>query len=325
MVMATGIVSVAAHLHTFEFLARSLLWLNIFFYLVLWILTGWRIFFHPARFLADFSDHGRGVGFFTIVAGTCVLGTQLLLVCQAFLWAQGLLLFGGVLWLAVMYGVFSNLIVRDPKPDPGKGMNGAWLISVVSTQSLAVLSALLSIHTGDRRDLLLAISLILFLVGCFLYGMIVTLIFYRFFFFTLGRKDFLPSYWVNMGSAAITALAGATLILQTGHSSLLTEALHFLIGLTLFFWAAATWWIPLLVILQIRRFRAGLEYDPHYWSMVFPLGMYTAGTIQLSKIPGLEFLAVIPEYFVYAAFAAWAWTFWGMVKGVSRLLAGRKA
>ncbi len=322
MVMATGIVSVAAHLLTFHYLALPLLWINIFFYSVLCFLTAWRIFRHSERFFADFADHARGVGFFTIIAGTCVLGTQLLLLLQAYLWAEGLFIFGGILWLAILYGLFARLIFKNPKPGLEKGMTGAWLISVVSTQSIAVLAALLSVHLRHGQHFLLFAALILFLIGGLLYLMIVTLIFYRFMFFPLTPKDFLPSYWVNMGAAAITTLAGATLVLQSGHSPLLSDLNHFLLGFTLFFWAAATWWIPLLVILQIRRFRATFAYDPHYWSMVFPLGMYTACTVQLAKVPHLEFLAVIPEYFIYAAVAAWVVTFFGLLKSIGRLWTG---
>ena len=53
MVMATGIVSIAAHLQGLEKLAVALLWLNIAAWIVLWILNVLRIIRYPARvFLA---------------------------------------------------------------------------------------------------------------------------------------------------------------------------------------------------------------------------------------------------------------------------------
>ncbi len=52
-----------------------------------------------------------------------------------------------------------------------------------------------------------------------------------------------------MGAVAITTLAGARLILAAPGLTLLSDLLPFLKGFTLFFWAAGTWWIPLLFIL----------------------------------------------------------------------------
>ena len=51
-------------------------WANCAFYAVLWILTAIRIVRFPEQVIADISHHGRSVGFFTIVAATCVLGSQ---------------------------------------------------------------------------------------------------------------------------------------------------------------------------------------------------------------------------------------------------------
>jgi tellurite resistance protein TehA-like permease len=86
--------------------------------------------------------------------------------------------------------------------------------------------------------------------------------------------------------------------------------------MTLLFWATASWWIPMLVILGfwrhvIKRFR--FVYGPLYWGAVFPLGMYTACTWQLAKALHLDFLLPIPQYFIYAALAAWLLTFWGLL------------
>lgn len=53
------------------------------------------------------------------------------------------------------------------------------------------------------------------------------------------------------------------------------------IAATLLFWVIATWWIPLLAASLLWRHviqRIRPVFDPQYWSMVFPLGMYTAAT-----------------------------------------------
>jgi tellurite resistance protein TehA-like permease len=91
----------------------------------------------------------------------------------------------------------------------------------------------------------------------------------------------------------------------------------FLPGFTLFFWAAATWWIPLLLALMLWRYVVRKEvprYEPALWGMVFPLGMYTTATFQLSRAAHFEFLARIPEAFIFVALAAWLIAFAGLLR-----------
>src|SRR5690606_7449813 len=115
------------------------------------------------------------------------------------------------------------------------------------------------------REALLFFTLCMYLLGGMLYILVITIIFYRFSFRPLHSGNLTPPYWINMGAVAITTLAGATLMLQAGQWPLLQELLPFLKGFTLFFWATATWWIPLLFILGAWRHlyrRFPLRYDP---------------------------------------------------------------
>ena len=73
LVMATGIVAIAVHLTGMPFVGRILSWFNGVAFMVLVAMTLARAVFFPRLMFADLIDHQKGVGFFTLVAGTAVL------------------------------------------------------------------------------------------------------------------------------------------------------------------------------------------------------------------------------------------------------------
>jgi tellurite resistance protein TehA-like permease len=319
--MATGIVSTAAWLLGVPWLARALLGLNAVLYLGLVALSLWRLAAFPARVGAQFASHARGPGFLTAVAGTCVLGSQVVVVAGQPRLATALWGVGVVLWAGLLYPLLFVLTVRVGKPAFDEGLNGGWMLIVVATQSISVLGTLVAPTLGVLVEPALAFTLAVFLLGALLYVVLLALVLYRVLFFPLGPAQLTPPYWITMGAVAITTLAGALLVLAAERAAVLRELGPFLKGMTVMAWAMASWWLPLLLLLGAWRHlvrRVPLHYDVEYWSLVFPLGMYTAATIRVADAIGWTFLRPLARVTGAAALVAWALTFAGLLHRLRR-------
>jgi tellurite resistance protein TehA-like permease len=324
VIMATGIVSLASYIHGLETIAITLFRINIAAWIALMVLNVVRMVRHSKRYFADMVDHLRGPGYFTAVAGTAVLGSQFVVLAAdervgLILWTVAL-----GLWTCLTYTIFVAFTIKEHKPPLERGINGAWLLAVVSTQSLAVLSALLAVHSGQPWKLELNFfALSMWLWGGMLYIWMMSLIFYRYTFFRFSAGDLTPPYWINMGAMAISTFAGSLLIINAPDAPFLKSILPFMKGFTIFYWVTGTWWIPMLVLLVLWRYfykRFPLKYDPLYWGAVFPLVMYSVGTHEMVKAMGLEFLGSVPAVFLYAALATWSAAFFALARQVFQRL-----
>jgi tellurite resistance protein TehA-like permease len=102
----------------------------------------------------------------------------------------------------------------------------------------------------------------------------------------------------------------------------------FIKGFTLFFWSIASWWIPFLFALMLWRYlwkRDRFIYEPAFWGMVFPLGMYTTGTFRLARTLELDFLLIVPRLFVFVALVAWLVTMTALLLHLGRAVSQLRA
>jgi tellurite resistance protein TehA-like permease len=322
LVMATGIVSIGSDLLGLSVLGAALFVVNIGAYLGLWLLTVLRLVRYRGAFLEDLTDHRRGIGFLTIVAGTGVLGAQVILIGHSYVVATVLLAAAAVLWVLLTYTIFTALTIKRDKPSLAEGISGTWLLAVVATQSIAVLTALLAAHWGQPLRLHANFAaLSMWLWGGMLYIWIISLIFYRYTFFRFSPGDLAPPYWINMGAMAISVLAGSLLVANSADAPFLHSLKPFLEGFTVFYWATGTWWIPIIAILAVWRYgyrRLPFEYDPQYWGAVFPLGMYAVATYKMAEALRLDFLDAIPWVFLCLALLAWLAAYVGLVRSLAR-------
>lgn len=310
LVMATGIVALAIDQVGLRAPALALTYLNLATFLVLVLLHAARAVLLPRRVAEELVDHRRGPAYFTLVAACCVLGGQGLAFLGSVRLAAVLWVVAAVTWALLTYAFLAAVTLRRAKPGLGEALSGSWLLIVVATQAVAVLGAQLhgarglSALAGD----LLFVALCLFLVGAVLYLLVIGLIFYRFTFLPMDARHLGPPYWINMGALAISTLSGATLLAQQGPQPLWDAVTPFILGFTLLFWAFAGWWVPLLLLFGAwRHLLAGypLRYEPSYWGLVFPLGMFSVASGRLAAHVGVRLVGQAGTAFAWVALGAW--------------------
>ena len=317
-VMATGIVSIAAGLLGLDWIAAALFAINLIAFPALSAALLLRFVRCPSAFLTELRDDRRGPGLLTIVAGTSVFGDQIRLLTPHQSVAAGLWLGALVVWACLTYCLFAAATLRPVKLPLGGGFDGNWLLAVVATQSLAILGSGVK-ETFSSPEIVVFTSLCLFPLGAVFYLIIITLILYRWLFAEMGPEQLNPSYWINMGAAAIATVAAVQLVPAVRSYPTLADTGGFVVGQAVLFWSVATWWLPLLVTVMVWRHVIGgvaLTYRFEYWSMVFPLGMYTVATFGFAQLVGIAALSFISRIFLWIAVAAWWVVFFGMLRNL---------
>lgn len=328
LVMAAGIVSVGMHLQSITALARPMLVVCAASFVVLVALNGWRLLAHRPAMVADFMAPERAFGFFTFVAGTNVLGVRLGV--EGWYAATAVLLgVSGLMWVVLGYVVpWTAVLSRSERPVVAAA-NGTWFIWVVASQSVAVAAATLEPHADVVRRELALLAVVSWSVGVFLYAAAAIFVSLRMMLYPLRPEDLTPPYWVSMGAVAITVLAGARIV-EMADAPMVAVTRGLVAGVAVVFWAFATWLIPVLVAAGWWRHvhhRLPLRYEPTWWSVVFPLGMYAVAGIYLGNADHLPVVHAIGVGELWVAFTAFALVFLAMCAHVWRavLAPGRAA
>lgn len=84
--MATGIVAHRRATPGHDVVTKTLTWVSVLAFIVLWLVTLGRIAFYPRECFGDLIDHARGVGFFTIAVGTAFPGSELVVILGNIAW-----------------------------------------------------------------------------------------------------------------------------------------------------------------------------------------------------------------------------------------------
>lgn len=320
LVMGTGIVSVGLNLLGARALSLVLMVIAAVAYALLLALNVWRFSRFRAAVVEDFQDPRRAFGFFTLIAGTDVLGVRL--ASEGWYLATTLLfLFAVLLWLGLGYLIpWTAVLSRSERPLVATA-NGTWFIWVVASQSVAAAAATLEPVNDSWRRELAVVAVFAWSVGVFLYGAAGVFVAARMMLYPFGPEELTPPYWVAMGACAITVLAGARIV-EMDSAPMVDVTRGLIAGASVMFWAFATWLIPALIAAGWWRHglnRLPLRYEATLWSIVFPLGMYAVAGIYIGQANSLPIVEGIGRFWLFVvAFPAWALTFAAMCLNVYR-------
>ena len=290
VVMGTGIVSIDLSTDGRETLSRILLVIAAAIWVGLGLLLAARLGSDREQLVAESALPAALTG----VAGTEVLGTRVALLGWNGI-AIALLAIGFCIWLVLVPHVLRHW--KTPTI-------GASFVLVVSTESLAVLGAVLSLH--ERAEWLAVAALVALVLGLAAYVFVLA----RFDLDQLrvGHGD----HWVSGGALAIAALAcGKVGEAADGFSSL--HGLGSTISVAaLVIWVAAIVWLPVLVAAEVIAPR--LAYDIRRWSTVFPVGMYAACSFEVGDLRSIDALVDFARIWIWVALALWVVIFGAMVR-----------
>jgi tellurite resistance protein TehA-like permease len=296
--MATGIVSKALAQVGVRPVSLLLYGIATALYLALLAATGLKAACHPDAVRCELGTPARLFGHFTLVAASGVLASRLDH-GPARVAACALLAFAGGVWTAL-----ARAAARLVRPGAGgvlRQADGTWFLATVGLQSLVITGA--TLYPGRVA---LAAALALWATGVLLYLATLTAVIRRLWHAPPPPAGLAPSYWITMGAAAISTLAGGVLL---GHLGLLPRPARTPLTATVVaLWSWATVLIPFLLAAGVwrhRRHRVPLGYEPALWSIVFPAGMYATATARLVATHHIGTAAAAQHPLAWTALAAW--------------------
>lgn len=294
-VMATGILSIAAHNHRYRWISDTLGVLATTAMVLLIVLVCGVAGRRGA--IWDLGAPDVTLRLFSFVAACAVLDSRL---SAHPIVASLLCVVAAAAWLLLAVLTVRNMAARSWTALRDQA-HGAWELGSVGTSGLVIVTAKLARYSGQQGWLWLAVPVWAAAIG--VYGLMTWLLLWRSVAERRGAGGYQPDSWILMGALAIATLAG---------DSIYGVAPGWLAGpvraVTVLTWVVASGWIPVLVYFMLHRVneRPGvLRFAGVWWSLVFPLGMYSVATDASAAELVVRSLQTISLVFFWDALAAW--------------------
>lgn len=291
VVMATGILSVAADKHHYTRISETL---GVLATLGLVLLFGIAA---GSRVRWDLKDPDVTLRLFTFVAACAVLDSRLANVDVVVL-ALGATALAS--WL-VLAGLTARNMAANSWTTLRDRAHGAWELGSVGTSGLAIVATAVARHTAQHWWLAVAVPV--WAAALCVYVLMTSLILWRVVAQRQDRDGLEPDSWILMGGLAIATLAGDNI-----HSLAPSWLAATVRGITVVTWVLASLWIPPLIYFGLQRIKRRselLQFAGVWWAMVFPLGMYSAATAATAAEIGRPALDTVSLVLFWVALTTW--------------------
>lgn len=297
-VMATGILSTAAREHHYTWLSTGLIALAVVALAVLVILT--IVVSAAKRRVLPWNMRKPEVTMplFTFVAGCAVVCNRLSSVNPLILPVLGAI--AAVAWLCLAMLSARNTSGRR-LVELRDEVHGAWLLASVAASGLAIVAAKLAKNTVAHQWLIAAVAI--WVVALALYIAMTAIMVWRAIAERLDQDGFEPDTWILMGALSIAVVAGHY-IHQQSRDGLASAVYPVMVTA----WAIATLWIPPLIYFGLHRVEQRprlLRFTGSWWTLVFPLGMYSVATQLMASEIHVRALQTVALVFFWDALLAW--------------------
>ncbi|MEO8750788.1 MAG: tellurite resistance/C4-dicarboxylate transporter family protein [Allobranchiibius sp.] len=302
VVMATGIVSIAARGHAYPQIDIPLAAIAAAGFVLLAAGLVVRVLARPASAFGQVRDPDVALRLFTFVAACAVLGARFV-AHPVVVWIAGAA--AAAAWLILVPLAACDLWSRPPT-ELREHAHGAWLLVSVGTGGLAITGADKAI--GSRWPGWVLLSVVAWILAILAYLAVTWLIAWRAVTAPFGPAQVTPDSWILMGALAIATLAGDHLLAAahaSGSGQWLADAARPAI---MSLWVLSSLWIPVLLYAEVWRvdqYAGSLRFAGVWWSAVFPLGMYSAATQATALQLHMRSLSTISLVFFWIAFTVW--------------------
>jgi tellurite resistance protein TehA-like permease len=300
VVMATGIVSVAAHQHRLGALSSVLFAVAVGTYVVLAL---WLLAERAGRTRPASVAPSARMDALTVVAASAVLGVRAVLGGVVGV-GEAMAVVAVLAWAPLAVAAVAGVVAA--RGSWRRQAGGTWLLPVVATESLAVLAATLA--TVRPSPALAAAGLGWLALGLAGYPPLAGLVVGRLRAARARLGVLTPDSWILSGALSIATLAASRLAAVASGGPVAARARPWLTGLAVAAWVPASGLYLVLAAAsawRAARLPATRRYQLGWWAMVFPLGMYAVATDDLGQTTGSGVLLALATVAFWVALAAW--------------------